>query len=233
MRVKPAPVSSTIGRKVVMALSGVVLIGFVIAHLIGNLQLYLGPTKLDEYGAALRRIPALLWSVRLGLLAAVLAHIWAAWSLTRTNWAARPIGYARKADLASTYASRTMRLTAVWLLLFIIYHLLHMTTGTVHPTFVEGALTHNLVAGFRSLPVSAFYILAMLALGLHMYHGIWSLLQTLGMSHPRYDALRTLSAAAITAVVVAGNISFPLAVLGGFVTEPPPAQHLAGESVPR
>lgn len=230
---KPGPLTSTIGRKVVMAVSGVVLVGFVVAHMAGNLQVYLGPTRLDEYGAALRRMPAVLWGMRLGLLAAVLAHIWAAWSLTRTNWAARPVGYARKASVASTYASRTMRLTAVWLFLFIIYHLLHMTTGTVHPTFVEGAVTHNFVDGFRSVPVSLVYILAMLALGLHMYHGIWSLLQTMGLSHPRYDPWRRAAAAAITAVVVVGNLSFPLAVLGGFIAEPPPVQHLAGDGTRR
>lgn len=226
---RPGPLTSTIGRKVVMALTGIVLVGFVIAHLAGNLQVYLGPTRLDEYGAALRRVPVLLWTLRLGLLAAVVAHIWSAWSLTRTSWAARPVAYAQRANVASTYASRTMRLTGVWLLLFIIYHLLHFTTGTVHPTFVEGAITHNFVDGFRSVPVSLFYILATLALGLHLYHGIWSLLHTLGLSHPRYDGLRTMAAGLITAVVVIGNISFPLAILGGFVAEPPPVQHLSSE----
>ena len=219
--------NSTIGRKVVMAVSGIVIVGFVVAHMAGNLQVYFGPTKLDEYGAALRHLPALLWTARLGLLVAVVAHVWAAWSITRTDWSARPVGYDRTQAIASSYASRTMRLTGIWLLLFIVYHLLHFTFGTVHPTFVEGAITHNFVDAFRSLPISIVYILSMLALGLHMYHGIWSLMQTLGISHPRYDPLRRAAAGIITAVVVAGNISFPIAVLTGYI-KAPPVSEIAG-----
>jgi succinate dehydrogenase / fumarate reductase cytochrome b subunit len=213
---------STIGRKVVMALSGIVLFGFVVVHMLGNLQVYLGPGKLDEYAEALRKLPALLWAARLGLLAAALAHVWAAWSLTRTSRAARPVGYAERADLASSYASRTMRWSGVIVLSFIVYHLLHFTFGSVHPSFVEGQVHHNLVAGFRSPLVCGFYVLAMLCLGAHMYHGVWSMLQTLGLSHARYNHLRHAFATLLTAVVVAGNISFPLAVLAGVVRDAPP-----------
>jgi succinate dehydrogenase / fumarate reductase cytochrome b subunit len=209
---------STIGKKVVMALSGVILFGFVVVHMLGNLQVYLGPTKLDDYGATLRKVPALLWAARLTLLAAVGLHIWAATSLTLTNWAARPVGYRERQSLASTYASRTMRWSGVILALFVVYHLLHFTTGQVHPDFVEGGVHHNFVVGFRIVPVSVFYIAAMICLGLHMYHGVWSMLQTLGLSHPRYNALRHAAATAITGVVVVGNISFPIAVLTGLVT---------------
>ncbi|MBI3932705.1 MAG: succinate dehydrogenase cytochrome b subunit [Acidobacteria bacterium] len=212
---------SSIGKKVVMAVTGLALFGFVVAHMLGNLQVYFGPTKLDEYGAALRRVPALLWSARLGLLAAAALHVWAAWSLTLANRAARPVGYRQRQDHAATYASRTMRWSGVILLLFIVYHLLHFTTGQAHPQFVEGAVNHNFVTGFRVPWVSAFYVLAMLCLGLHMYHGVWSMMQTVGLSHPRYNHLRVAFATFIAALVVAGNISFPVAVLAGLVREAP------------
>jgi succinate dehydrogenase / fumarate reductase cytochrome b subunit len=217
--------ASSIGRKVVMAVSGVVLFGFVIGHMVGNLQVYLGPEALNGYAEALRHYPALLWAARLGLLVAVTAHIWSAWSLTRTNWEARPQGYREQAARASTYASRTMRWSGVTLLLFIVYHLLHFTFGTrsVHPQFVAGDVYHNFVTGFRNPLVSGFYILAMLALGLHLYHGAWSMLQTVGLSHPRYNGLRKSVAAALTVAVVAANISFPVAVMTGLLREAPSA----------
>lgn len=215
----PAFLASTIGRKVVMAVTGIVLFGFVVAHMVGNLQVYLGPTRLDEYGAALRKLPALLWTLRLGLLAAVVGHVWAATSLTLANRAARPVGYRQTRYQESGYASRTMRWSGVILLLFVVYHLLHFTFGTVHPSFVEGGVNHNFVTGLRVPWVSAFYILAMLCLGMHMYHGVWSMLQTLGLSHPRYDWLRHAFATAITLVVVVGNISMPVAVLAGLIRE--------------
>lgn len=214
---------SAIGLKVVMAVTGLILFGFVIAHMVGNLQVYLGPSKLDEYGAALRKLPALLWGMRIGLLAAVFLHVAAAWSLTRMNLAARPSGYARRENGASTYASRLMRWSGVTLLLFVVYHLLHFTIGTAHPSFVEGGVNHNFVSGFQVPAVSAFYILSMCALGLHLYHGAWSLLQTLGLSHPRYDAACRAIATTLALLVVAGNISFPLAVLAGLVREAPAA----------
>jgi succinate dehydrogenase / fumarate reductase cytochrome b subunit len=226
---------SSIGLKVVMAMTGLALFGFVIAHMVGNLQVYLGPTRLDEYGASLRRLPALLWGLRIGLLAAVLLHIVAAWSLTRMSLTARPSGYARRENVASTYASRLMRWSGVTLFLFIVYHLLHFTIGSVHPHFVEGGVNHNFVTGFQVPAVSAFYILAMLALGLHLYHGTWSLLRTLGFSHPRYDATCRAIATTLTLLVVGGNISFPLAVLAGIVREAPDTARpaLAGSSPPR
>lgn len=213
---------SSVGKKVVMALTGAILFGFVIAHMLGNLQVYLGPTKLDEYGAALRKLPALLWAARLVLLGAVGAHIWSAVTLTRLSQVARPQGYRKVEHDSSTYASRTMRWGGVILALFVVYHLLHFTTGTVHPQFVEGQVNHNFVTGFRVPWVSGFYIVAMLALGLHLYHGVWSMLQTLGLSHPRYDHLRHALATLVAAAVVIGNISFPVAVLTGLVREAPP-----------
>jgi succinate dehydrogenase / fumarate reductase cytochrome b subunit len=212
---------STIGRKLVMAATGLLLFGFVVGHLLGNLQVYLGPKALNGYAVFLREFlhGGGIWLARSGLLAAVSLHIWAATSLTLDNWAARPVGYRARHHRESTYASRTMVWSGPILLLFIVYHLLHLTFGTVHPDFREGDVYHNFIVGFHAWPVSGFYILAMLALGLHMYHGLWSMLQTLGLSHPRYNTLRHAVSTLLTVVVVAGNISFPLAVLAGLLHE--------------
>lgn len=214
---------SSIGRKVVMAVTGIALFGFVVVHMLGNLQVYLGSEALNGYALKLRELGPLLWMLRIGLLLAVLLHIWAAWSLTRMNRAARPAGYREKEHRESTYASRTMRFSGVFLFLFIVYHLMHMTWGNAHPDFIHGDVYHNFVVGFRQALVTLVYVVAMLALGLHMYHGVWSLMQTLGLSHPRYNHLRHAFATLITAVVVIGNISMPLAVLAGWLPEPPSA----------
>ena len=210
---------SSLGLKIVMALTGLILFGFVIVHMIGNLQVYLGPEAFDAYGVFLRSLlhGTGLWIARAVLLVAVGLHIWSAWRLTLINRAARPVGYREVETRESTYASRTMRWSGVLLLLFIVYHLLHLTFGAkaVHPRFVHGAIYDNFVLGFQNPLVSGFYILAMLALGLHLYHGAWSFMQTLGLSHPRYNTLRHTLATLLTVVVVAGNISFPVAVLTG------------------
>ena len=213
--------ASSIGKKVVMAVTGLALFGFVVAHMVGNLQVYLGPEALNTYAETLRHYPALLWGARLGLLVAVALHIWSAWSLTQMNRQARPVGYRERANRASTYASRTMRWSGVTLLLFIVYHLLHFTFGTrsVHPQFIPGDVYHNFITGFQNPLVSAFYILAMLALGLHLYHGTWSMLQTLCLSHPRYNRWRQALAATLTVIVVGANISFPVAVLTGLLRD--------------
>ena len=212
-------VDSTIGRKVIMAVTGAILFGFVLVHMIGNLQVYLGPEALNHYGVFLREMlhGAGLWIARAILLTAVILHIWSATSLTLTSRRARPEGYRLEKWKESTYASRTMRWGGVILLLFIIYHLLHFTTGTLHQSFIEGDVYHNFVAGFRVVPVSLFYIFAMLALGLHLRHGLWSMFQTLGVSHPRYIRMAHIAAWIFAAIVVIGNISFPLAVLAGIV----------------
>ena len=214
---------SSLGLKIVMALTGIVLFGFVIGHMIGNLQVYLGPEVFNHYAELLRELGhgMALWIARAGLLVAVGLHIWSAWRLTLMNSAARPVGYREVERRESTYASRTMRWSGVILLLFIVYHLMHFTIGVhaVHPQFVPGDAYHNFVTGFQNPLVSGFYILAMLALSLHLYHGAWSFMQTLGLSHPRYDHLRYAFAALVTLVILAGNISFPVAVLTGYVHE--------------
>ena len=212
-------VGSTIGRKVIMAVTGAILFGFVLVHMLGNLQVYLGPEAMNHYAVFLRQMlhGTGLWIARAVLLVAVVLHIWSATSLTLTSRRARPEGYRQEKWKESTYASRTMRWGGVILLLFVIYHLLHFTTGTLHQSFIEGDVYHNFVAGFRNVWVSAFYIFAMLALGLHLRHGLWSMCQTLGVSHPRYIRMAHVGAWIFAAIIVIGNISFPLAVLAGIV----------------
>jgi succinate dehydrogenase / fumarate reductase cytochrome b subunit len=227
--------ASSIGKKVVMAVTGLALFGFVIAHMLGNLQVYAGPEALNAYAEALRKYPPLLWAARIGLLLAAALHVWAAWSLTWMNRAARPRGYRQTTSRASTYASRTMRWSGVTILLFVVYHLLHLTFGprSVHPQFVPGDVYHNFITGFQNPLASAFYVLAMLSLGLHLYHGAWSMMQTVGLNHPRYSRLWQGLAAAITVAVVVVNISFPVAVLTGLLREAPSTARPSQAQVPR
>ena len=219
MRREPTILASTIGKKVVMAVTGIVLFGFVFGHMVGNLQAYLGPDALNQYAVFLRELLHgwAIWIIRAALLASVAFHIWAATALTVENQKARPVGYRTLEHERSTYASRTMVWSGPILGLFVIYHILHFTTGQVHGDFIEGDVYHNFVAGFRVLPVSLFYVLAMLALGLHLHHGLWSMLQTLGLSHPRYNGLRHGFASVFTVAVIGGNISFPVAVMIGVI----------------
>jgi succinate dehydrogenase / fumarate reductase cytochrome b subunit len=215
---------SVIAQKAVMAVSGLVLFGFVLLHMIGNLKLYEGRQALNDYARFLRTVgtPALpestlLWVVRLVLLAAVVLHIEAAWSLTRRAQRARPSRYATPTRIHARYASRTMRWGGVIIALFVVYHLLHFTWGTLHPDFIVGDVYHNVVTGFRVWWVAAVYIVAQLALGLHLDHGLWSLCQSLGLNHPRYNRWRDRAAHAFALLITLGNISFPVAVLSGLV----------------
>jgi succinate dehydrogenase / fumarate reductase cytochrome b subunit len=200
-----------------MAASGLLLYGFVVGHMLGNLQVYLGPEAINAYGEFLQGFlhGQGIWIARLALLLAVALHVWAAVALTLSNWSARPLGYREWQAQKSTYASRTMVWSGPLLLAFIVYHLAHFTLGNAHPDFVRGDVFRNVVVGFQNPFASAFYILAMLALGLHMYHGFWSMLQTLGLSHPRWNRVRRGLSLLLAGAVVAGNISIPLAVLTG------------------
>jgi succinate dehydrogenase / fumarate reductase, cytochrome b subunit len=217
---------TTVGKKIAMAASGVILIGFVVGHMVGNLKVYQGPEIFNHYAEGLRMFGLpffstgqLLWLVRVVLLAAVLIHIIAAFQLTRRARQARAVGYRRyDNDLVFSYASRTMVWGGVIILLFVVYHLLHFTFGTAHPNFIHGDAYHNFVVGFSSVPVSVAYIAAMIPLGFHMYHGFWSMLQTLGANNPTYNRYRRPVAAFLAAIVVIGNISFPVAVLTGIVS---------------
>jgi len=214
--------NSSIGLKITMALTGVILAGFVLVHMLGNLQVYQGPEALDAYGKLLRKEPALLWTFRLVLLSAVGLHIWAFLALTRKNLQARPQAYQARKYKESSLASRSMIITGPLILAFIIYHILHLTTGTVHPDFQEGAVYHNLVAGLWGLRgiVGVIYVVAMIMLAFHLWHGVWSMFQTLGAPEDRYRSLGRRFATIFTILVTLGFASVPLAVLTGFLKLP-------------
>ncbi|HEX6160816.1 MAG TPA: succinate dehydrogenase cytochrome b subunit, partial [Thermoanaerobaculia bacterium] len=194
---------------------------------VGNLKLYLGAVHMNEYAYFLKAIgtPAVpetgvLWLMRLLLLVCVVLHIHAAWALTRMSSAARPVAYRTHEHVKASYASRTMRWGGVILLLFILYHLAHLTIGwdvAGEADFIRDDPYHNVVVGFRVWWVSALYIIANLALGLHLYHGVWSLFNSLGLNHRRFNAWRRHFATVFAVLVTAGNVSFPLAVLAGIV----------------
>src|SRR5437764_2990584 len=177
---------SAIGKKAVMAVTGVFLFGWIFAHMLGNMKLYLGPEHMNEYAQWLRVMGApampnsgLLWTLRIALVIAVWLHIQAATQLTLMNRRARPVAYDHRDYVVASYAARTMRWGGVIVLLFIIYHLLHLTFGTVHPSFVKDDVYHNVVAGFQVPWVAAFYIIANLALGLDLYYCLWRLFNLL------------------------------------------------------
>jgi succinate dehydrogenase / fumarate reductase, cytochrome b subunit len=204
---------STVGKKIIIAVTGVIGVGYVVLHMLGNLQAFEGPAKLNAYATFLKSNPVLLWAARSILLAAVILHIVTAYQLAWKCQKSRPIGYSRRRPIASTFASRTMRWSGPIIAVFIVYHLLHLTTGAVHPDFQPENVYRNVVIGFRVWPVSAFYIVAMLALGVHLYHGVWSMFQSVGANHPKYNGVIRRLATWITVAVVIGFISIPVAVL--------------------
>jgi len=208
---------SSVGLKLIMAITGVMLSGFVLVHMLGNLQIFQGAESLDAYGRLLHKEPAILWSARLGLLGATGLHIWAFLRLRKLIVKARPIGYGKLKRRESTWASRSMRVTGPLVLLFIVYHILHLTTGSVHPDYHEGSVYRNLVNGLRVVPVAAIYVLSMAMLGIHLWHGVWSMTQTLGADQARYDSPARKLATVFTAVVVAGFAVVPIAVAAGYI----------------
>ncbi len=218
--------TSDIGMKWLMALTGIGLLLYVLVHMIGNLKIYLGPEEINAYGEALRDLGAnlaprtsILWIFRLGLIAMFAIHIWAAAVLTVRNRAARGrVRYqAKRQYLAANYASRTMRWGGVIILLFLLYHLADLTWGTVNPGFVRGDVYRNVVASFSQPAVAALYVVAQIALALHIYHGAWSLWQSLGLANRRYGIWRRYLAVALAVVILVGNVSIPLAVQFGIV----------------
>jgi succinate dehydrogenase / fumarate reductase cytochrome b subunit len=202
-----------IGKKAIVAVTGVVLFGFVLGHLIGNLQIYLGAERLNHYAETLRLNPAVVWAVRLALLVSILLHIVATIQLKAMALRARPARYARYTPTKSTFASRTMMWTGPMIAAFVVYHILHFTTGAAHPDFQREDVYRNVVLGFRQIPVSIAYIVAMILLGFHLQHGLWSMFQSLGINHPRYTPLFKRFAVLFAAFIVLGNISIPLAVM--------------------
>ena len=214
-----------IGKKAVMAITGVMLVGYVFAHLLGNLQIYSSDAEqINRYAGFLHNPAnaAALWAARSVLLLAVALHIIAATQLWLQNRAARPIGYVKKADLPASYAARTMIWSGPIVGAFVIFHVLHLTAGKVLELRELGPnmpdVRYNVITGFSNPWVSGFYVLAMILLCLHLYHGMWSMFQSLGISHPRYTPLVKKAAAVLAIAVAVGNCSIPIAVLTGLMT---------------
>lgn len=208
---------SMVGRKAIVAVTGAMLFAYLVAHLIGNLQILAGPERINAYARLLHSQPLFLWVARLALLTAVGLHAVATVQLWFENRAARPIPYQKPDTLQATLASRTMIVSGPLIAVFVVYHILHFTTGTVHPKFEELNVYNNVVVGFQNPAASGFYILIMALIGLHLYHGLWSMFQSLGLTSTRCTPL-IKRAAAIGAVIIAGgNIFIPVAVLAGLI----------------
>lgn len=207
---------STIGKKVVMAVTGLIGVGFVIGHMLGNLQVFLGPAKFNAYALFLRSLGELLWVVRAVLVAAVVLHVVAAVQLSRRRWVARPVAYKQGSQHeVSTLASRTIRSGGALLLLFIVFHILHFTTLDIFRDYSRTDVYANVIRGFGVWWVVLLYVAAMAALGLHLYHGIWSSLRTLGASKASTDPLKRPVAATLAIVVWLGFTAVPIAIFVG------------------
>ena len=232
----PFPLSlyqTAVGKKWVMGITGVMLLGFVVAHMIGNLKLYLGVVEhdgemiydADAYGAALRELlvpimphGVVLWLMRLGLIAAFGFHIHAAYALTRINAQANRAYESKRDWLAANFASRSMRYTGVIVLAYLVFHLADLTWGWIPNTDWEhGAVQSNVVNSLSNPIVALVYIVANVLLAIHIFHGVYSMFQTLGINNPSYNWLRRGLARGLTLIILVGNVSFPIAVLAGLV----------------
>ncbi len=224
---------STVGKKWVMAITGIILMIYVIAHMVGNLKVFLPAEMVDGelvadvdiYAEALRELlvpiaphAAVLWIMRLGLIVATVLHVEAMISLTRRNLGAKPDRYVNQDYQAATYAARTMRITGPIVLAFVVFHLLDLTWGVApfNPDFMHGEVAHNLVVSLTRTGWVVFYVIANLALGYHLWHGAWSLFQSLGWNNPRFNHARRLFAWGFTGVVVAGNLLILAGIYFGF-----------------
>ena len=217
---------STIGKKIIMGVTGLIGIGFVLLHIAGNLQAFVGQAKLNAYSAMLHGpLNELLWVVRVVLIVAVILHVLMAYQLTMRSRAARPVAYQHREPQVSTLASRTMKRGGVLLLVFIVFHILHFTTETIDPSGSRGMIDlrgdkdvyGNIVASFRIWWVTAFYLIAMVFLGLHLYHGAWSSIRTLGYAKTAVNPLRRRLALAVAVIVWLGFTLVPLGVVAGFI----------------
>ena len=223
--------ASTVGKKVVVALTGLLLFGFVFMHMLGNLKIFGGvdPTsglhKMDMYAEFLREIGAamlghstVLWATRIILLLALVMHVGTVIQLQVRNKSSRNISYRRYKPQAASYASRSMMLGGVLLFLFIVYHILHFTTGTLHFNgFEHGAVFDNVTSAFRHWYIALVYAVAMCALSLHLYHGVWSLCQTIGLDNPDRNKLIRSIATVAAFIIAVGFVLVPAAIFFGFV----------------
>ncbi|MSZ60242.1 MAG: succinate dehydrogenase [Actinobacteria bacterium] len=228
--------STAVGKKYVMGITGIAMMGFVLFHMIGNLKMYMGAADLDHYAHFLQTLlyplaPKgwVLWILRGGLISMLFLHLHAAWSLTRLNRHARPVKYQSKRDYQiANFASRTMRWSGIIVLAFLVWHLLDLTFGVVN-SHVGEMITHSgdeesvksvyasVVHSFDRTPVALFYVVANILLGIHLFHGTWSIFQSLGWNNPRFNTWRRGFATGFAAIVVLGNVSFPIAVMAGIV----------------
>jgi succinate dehydrogenase / fumarate reductase cytochrome b subunit len=224
---------TAVGKKYVMAITGLIGIGFVITHMIGNLKVYLGPIvedgervyDIDIYGEFLRDLAVpllprtyLLWGLRLVLIGAVLLHIHAAWGLTQLNHKARAVKYQSARDYqVANFASRSMRYTGTIVSLFIVWHIADLTWGSTGADWSRGDVYFNIDQSLSRIPVAAIYVVANVALGVHLFHGVWSLFQSLGWNNPRFNAWRRNAAIGTAALIVVGNISIPVATVAGII----------------
>jgi succinate dehydrogenase / fumarate reductase, cytochrome b subunit len=224
---------TTVGKKFVMAITGVILFGYVVLHLYGNLKVFAGAKPINNWAHFLRIFgdpvfgySQFLWIVRVVLIICLVLHIVAAYQLTRRDWASRKIHYEDwhsqdLKDTSSTYASRTMRWSGIFILLFIIYHVLDLTTGTLHPSnyapFREGMVYSNVTGDFQNWYIALIYVLAVSFLGLHLYHAIWSFFQTLGINNSRSNRMWRRVAQTVAVVLTIGNIAIPVSVLTGII----------------
>lgn len=214
---------SVVGKKIVMAVTGFILFGFIVVHLIGNLLIYLprganGEWPVDHYASLLRVLPEMLWSVRIILLVAVILHILAAWQLTVLNkFRTRKEGYVKYQPIASSYASRTMVWSGPIIFFYVIFHLLDLTYGKFNPHFEFGHVHANVVESFSHPVVAIFYVVANVCLAFHLYHGLWSMCQSVGLNHPRYMPVIKRAAKVIAIVMGVGFCSIPLSVLAGLI----------------
>lgn len=211
--------ASMVGKKVVMGVTGLIGIGFVIIHSLGNLLVFRGSEAINSYSHFLKSTGELLWTLRIVLIVAVILHVSAALQLTRQSRAARPIGYTRRESQVATIASRTMRWGGALLLVFIVVHILHFTTGTIRPAgvFTPEDVYANVVSSFRIWWVTLFYVLAMVALGLHLLHGAWSSVRSIGVSPPSPQPLHRKVSVVIAILVWAAFIAVPVAVFSEIV----------------
>lgn len=207
---------ASIGKKVVMAITGVILFGYVLGHLVGNLQVFAGPEQINKYAHFLHSNPGPLWAVRLVLLLAVVLHITASIQLTRLKWAARPVSYTKKDDIPASYAARTMMWSGPIIAAFVVFHILHLTTGDVLP-IDENDVYSNIALGFQHPWISVSYIVAVWLLGMHLYHGVWSMFQSVGINHPRYTPKLKRMAAVFAIAITVGYVSIPVSVWAGLV----------------
>ncbi len=225
----PWPLSiyhTAVGKKWVMGLTGVALLGFVLVHMTGNLHLYEGPREVHEYAETLRNLGTdviprtwVLWGLRIGLIAAFGLHIHSAYSLSRMSIKADKRYLGGRNYIAANFASRTMRWTGPIIALYLFYHLADLTWGWFNPDFVRGDPYHNVAESLSSIPVAIVYIVANVALSIHIFHGTWSMFQSLGVNSPRFNHLRRYLAGGLAGIILVGNLSFPIFVQAGVIDD--------------